>query len=69
LSLFGARSIQSISSHSISLRSILNCPLTYFLVFKVVFFLLPFPSISYRDSSSHSCYIPCPSHPSWGNIT
>jgi hypothetical protein len=40
-----------------------NCPPTYVLVFLVVSFLLAFPSISYTDfsSSSHLCYIPCPS--------
>jgi hypothetical protein len=42
------------------------CTPTYFLVFPVVPFFLPFPPISYMHSSSIiSCYIPCQSHPSW----
>jgi hypothetical protein len=61
-SLSRAISIQPIPSHPISLRfiSILSTHLR--LVFLVVSFLLAFPPIS---SSSHSCYVPCPSHPPW----
>jgi hypothetical protein len=32
------------------------------LVFLVVFFLQVFPPISYMNSSSQSCFMPCPSH-------
>jgi hypothetical protein len=38
----------------------------YVLVFLVVAFLLAFPPISYKHSSSpHSCYMPCSSHSPW----
>jgi hypothetical protein len=63
-SLFWARSIQSIPSHPISLRSILTLATHLRLGLPSVLFLLAFPPISYMHSS-HLCYIPCPSHPHW----
>jgi hypothetical protein len=30
----------------------------------VISFLLPFPPKSYIHSSSHACYVPCPTYPS-----
>jgi hypothetical protein len=50
-SLSWARSMHSILSHPISLRSILVLST----------FLLNFPPIPYM----HSCYMACPSHPPW----
>jgi hypothetical protein len=44
-----ARSVKSIPSQPISLRSILTFPPTYVLVFPVVSFLLAFPPISYKS--------------------
>jgi hypothetical protein len=49
-SLFWARSIQSIPSHPVSLRSI--CSPTYVLVFPMVSYLLAFPPVSYMHSFS-----------------
>jgi hypothetical protein len=55
--------IQSIPFHPNSLRSILILSTHLVLVFTVVSFL---PRTSYmHSSSSHSCYMPCPSHPPW----
>jgi hypothetical protein len=65
-SIFWARSIQSISSHLISLRSTLILSTRLRLCLPRVSFLLAFPPISYMHSSSPtSCYIPCPSHNTW----
>jgi hypothetical protein len=65
-----ARSIQSIPSHPISLRSILILSPSYALAFPVVSFLLAFSLIFYMLlSSSHSCYMPFPPHSPWGNTT
>jgi hypothetical protein len=56
--LFWATSIQSIPPHPISIRC------TYILILLVVSFILPFPQISYKHSSSpHLCYMPRPYHP------
>jgi hypothetical protein len=64
LSLSWARTIQFISSHPISLRSVLVLLPNYVLAFSVVFFLLAFPPISYMHSYlTHSCYMLCPSYP------
>jgi hypothetical protein len=61
-----ARSIQSISSHFIFLRSILILSAHLRLGLTSGLFLLAFPPISCMNSSSpHSCYMPCPSHPPW----
>jgi hypothetical protein len=58
-SLSWARSIQSIPSHPISLRSILILSTHLRLGLVVVSFLLVFPPISYMHSSSHHpCYMP-----------
>jgi hypothetical protein len=55
-SLSWAKSIQSITSHPISLRYVLILSTNHVLVFPVVSFLLAFPPISYTHSSSpHSC--------------
>jgi hypothetical protein len=65
-SLSWGRSIQSVPSHPLCLRSILILPThTYVLVFLVVSFFLAFSPISYMHSSyfPHSCYMLCPSHP------
>jgi hypothetical protein len=62
--LFWARSIKSIPSHPIPLRSILILFTNSRLGLPSGSFLLDFPPISYMHfSSSHSCYMPCPSHP------
>jgi hypothetical protein len=57
-SLFWARSIQFIPPQPVSLRSILILSPTYVLVF----FLLAFPPISYKHSSSPSICATCPAH-------
>jgi hypothetical protein len=58
--------IQSITSHHISLRSILILSTRLRLCLPSVSFLLTLPPISYMHSSlPHSCYMPCPSHPHW----
>jgi hypothetical protein len=58
-------SIQSILSHSISVRCIEILPPTYVLAFLFVSFLLAFPQISHMHSSYPlSCYMLCPSHSS-----
>jgi hypothetical protein len=64
-SLSWARSLQSITSHPISLRSILILSTHQLLGLPSVLFPFGFPPISYMHSSSppHSCYMPCPSHP------
>jgi hypothetical protein len=67
-SLSWARSIQSILSHLISLRSILILSTTYVLVSSMVSFLQVFPPIFYMHSFPHSCYMLCPSHPPWPPI-
>jgi hypothetical protein len=65
-SLSWARSIQSIPSHPISIRSILILLTHLHLGLPSGLFPLAFPPISYMHSSSpHSCYIPCLSHPPW----
>jgi hypothetical protein len=66
LSLSWARSVQSISPHPISLRSILALSTHLRLSLPCGIFPSAFPQISYMHSSSpHSCYIPYPSHPPW----
>jgi hypothetical protein len=60
LSLSWARSIQSIPSHSISLRSILILSTHLLMVVSVVSFLLAFSPISYMHSSSASFVLPAP---------
>jgi hypothetical protein len=65
-SLSWARSIQSIPSHSISLRSILILSTNLRLGLPSRLFPSGFPPIFYRQSSApHSCYMPCQSNPPW----
>jgi hypothetical protein len=65
-SLSWTKSTQSISSHSISLRSILIFSTHLCQVFLVVSFLLAFPPIFCLHSASPtSRYMPFPSQPSW----
>jgi hypothetical protein len=63
-----ARPIQFIPPHRISLRSISVLRTHLRLVFLVISFRLAFPAIACMHSSStHSCYMPCSSHPPWLN--
>jgi hypothetical protein len=64
LSLFWARSIQSIPSHSISLRFILILSTHLRLGLPSGIFPYGIPTnILHAFLCPHSCYMPCPSHP------
>jgi hypothetical protein len=64
-SLSWAKSIQSPPSHPV-LRSILILSAHLRIGLPGGPFLLAFPSVSFKHSSSpHSSYMPCPSHPAW----
>jgi hypothetical protein len=65
-SLSWATSIQSVPLHTISLRSILILSTHLRLGLPIGLFPSGFPAKSYMHSASpHSCYMSCPSHPTW----
>jgi hypothetical protein len=65
-SLSWARWFQSISPHPISLKVHFNIILQCTFLSLTSGLFLAFPPKSYMHSSySHSCYMPCPFHPSW----
>jgi hypothetical protein len=69
-SLSWVRSVQSIPSHPVYLRSILILSTHLSLGLPSGLLLLTFPPISYMHSSSpHSCYMPITSHPGWLDYT